>query len=206
MTLTAERRRSSSHGLKVGGFSQSSFINTLASTLPSFFSHTPKLLKPSIMSYPTPSPFYDILPNDHFHVSYTNQVENEADRAFGQSCHFPPTGGEQPSLYPTYNGLAPFQVPASLPSNFSSSVASSTSGESPQPWVQSSSTLADALTFQPIPEPETQESKVIPAAKRRGKGKRRPGSDGIEIERPAGSGYAAMFVRPALNTFSEYSP
>ena len=190
------RRRSSSHGLKVGGLSQSCIPSPLL-----LLTHA-KLLKPYKMPHPIPASFYDILPNDSLHLSYTNQVEDQADRGFGESCHFPLTGGELPSLYPTYNEIPPFQTPVSLPSTFSSSVASSTSGESP--WAQSPSTLSDSLSSQLILEPETEESKVQPAATQRGKrsgkrsGKRRSNPVGSvsEIERPAGTGYAAMFVRP----------
>ena len=150
------------------------------------------------MSYSIPTSFYDILPNDCLHMSYMNQVDSKADRGFGESCYLPPAGGELPPFYPAYNGLPVLQTPASLPSTSSSNVTSSTSGES---LLSQSSSCSDDLSSQPIREPETEERKVKLAVTQPGKRKRKRRSNSVgrvrdQIKRPAGTGYAAMFVRP----------
>jgi hypothetical protein len=145
------------------------------------------------MSCQIPSSIYDIHPNDFVRMTYTKQVDNNANRGFGESCHLPPTGGELPSFYPSNNGLPIFQTPPSLSASpFSSSVASSTSGESH--WGQSPNTLLGGLSSQPNLEPPTEEGVVRPATTQPGKrtGKR----DGNQIERPRGTSYADTLVRP----------
>jgi hypothetical protein len=148
------------------------------------------------MSYPTPTSFYDMLPNDYLNMTLTNQVDSKADMGFGRPYNLPAAAGQLAPAYPTYNELPLFQTPPSFsfPST-SSSVASSMSWESPS--TQPSSSLSDDLS-QPTVETETEEKEVKPTAKQLGKRKRRSnsvGRIGDKIKRPAGTGFAAMFVR-----------
>ena len=193
-TLIAERLRTSSHGIKVRGLSQSGFPNSLICSPLLPHTVTQQAFEMSTMSYSIPPSFYDIPPNDYLQ-NYTNQLDSKADMGFGGYYNFPAAAVELVPAYPTCNGLPLFQSPPSFPSSSSSSVAPSTPWESPS--SQPSISLSDELS-QPLFEPKTEGKKVKPAVKQLGKRKRQSdsvGRTGDQTKRPAGMGFAAMFVR-----------
>ena len=153
----------------------------------------------SSYSIPMDTSPYGILPNDFFHMPYTNQFGGQAEAGSEGSSYLPLTGGELAPSYPTYNGLPLFQTPPSLPST-------TPSVESPAPWQSSwshpSSSVSDDLPRHFFrPNPVNAQSAVA----QHGPGTRRQGSSSRvatysrrtigKIKKASGTGYAAKVVR-----------
>jgi hypothetical protein len=131
--------------LKVEGHSQSRPSSPLQLHRLSTLTSRNKLM--SSYSIPIDTSFYDTLPNDNFHIPYTNQSASQAEAGIEGSYYYPPTGGELTPYYPTYNGFPLFQTAPSLSST-------TPSAESPAswevPWSHSSDSISDDLFQLPL--------------------------------------------------------
>jgi len=136
--------------LKVERHSQSRPSSPLQLHLLSTFTSRNKFLRLSTMSsysIPIDTSFYDIPPNDFFHIPYMNQFGSQAEAGTEGSYYYPLTGGELAPSYPTYNGLPLFQTQPSLPST-TPGAESPASWESP--WSHSSGSVSNDLSQPPL--------------------------------------------------------